>query len=189
MFHTLLPQCIASDRLTCTLCRFHQQNSTLFTRPKLSMKLCHMQTGSLFCQRSEDAVSVDAVHVTIGCVGAQLSRAAAAQNRDGVRAFSQTEGYLHLSPVTPPVPLLHKDSPVMDFRLLPQQDLLELRPLEGAVRQLPSLVLKAHAAALITTVRTQHHTHENTTHNNATLWRVATYCLSYSKLWDLPLYC
>lgn len=41
----------------------------------------------------------------------------------------------------------------MEFRLLPEKDLLELRPLEGTVRQLPSLVLKAHTAALIKAVR------------------------------------
>lgn len=54
--------------------------------------------------------------------------------------------HLYLSPVAPPGPLLRKDSLVVDVGLLPEQDLLQLRPLEGAVRQLPPLVLKARTA-------------------------------------------
>lgn len=96
-------------------------------------------------------------HVTIGlCSGSvQLSRASLAfEVSEAPR--SPVQVCLYLSPVTPPVSLLHSDSLVMDFRLLPEKDLLELRPLEGTVRQLPSLVLKAHTAALITAVRARH---------------------------------
>lgn len=50
---------------------------------------------------------------------------------------------LYLLPVAPPVPLLGKDpSVVVEIDLLPQRDLLKLRPLKGAVRQLPSLLLR-----------------------------------------------
>lgn len=60
-----------------------------------------------------------------------------------LRASELLQHSLYLLPVAPPVPLLGKDpSVVVEIDLLPQRDLLKLRPLKGAVRQLPSLLLR-----------------------------------------------
>lgn len=94
---------------------------------------------------------------------------------------TKPEVHLYLSPVTPPVSLLHKDSVVMDIRLLPEQDLLKLPPLKGAICQLPSLLLKtAHKVPLnsMYTNNSQHHPHE---HELFAKCNCSVFCLFFSS--------